>query len=29
VLTQVSTGWEITSADNQTFTVHQYGITAT
>jgi len=28
VIAQVNTGWEITSADNQTFTVSQYSITA-
>jgi hypothetical protein len=28
VLSQVNTGWEITQADNTTFTVHSYSITA-
>lgn len=28
VLTQVNTGWEITSADNSVFTMNSYGITA-
>jgi hypothetical protein len=29
VLSQLNTGWEICSADNQPFTVHQYSITGT
>ena len=28
VLSQINTGWEITQADNATFTVHSYSITA-